>query len=188
MSSEVPLEVKAISILRNHLELAVAEITSLLGEEAKRPEHNTIDRIRDAFPQDLQGLLYFEDVAEYIIIKPRQYLGSDNFGKIASIVRDQLRGEYISAGQDSHFRVSKTAQPTRQPIPQFDPEDLMKHAWKGKRIGQGQYTEGSLAWGWDYADKFQETTIKILKKDAIFELEGYQFSLEGKIVQTQKIR
>jgi len=35
-------------------------------------------------------------------------LGSDNFRRVASIIRDQLSGEYISAGKDSHFRVPKT--------------------------------------------------------------------------------
>jgi len=37
-------------------------------------------------------------------IKPRQFLGSDNFAKIASIVRG-AGGQYISAGKDTHFRI-----------------------------------------------------------------------------------
>jgi hypothetical protein len=71
------------------------------------PASRTIDDIQRVFPQELAGMLYFEESGEYIIIKPRQYLGSDNFARIASIVRDELRGEYISAGRDSHFRVYK---------------------------------------------------------------------------------
>lgn len=67
----------------------------------------TIDDVQRVFPQELAGMLYFEEAAEYIIVKPRQYLGSDNFAKIASIVRDQLGGEYISAGRESHFRVPR---------------------------------------------------------------------------------
>ena len=67
----------------------------------------TIDDIQRVFPQELAGMLYFEESGEYIIVKPRQYLGSDNFARIASIVRDELRGEYISAGRDSHFRVPR---------------------------------------------------------------------------------
>jgi len=41
-----------------------------------------------------------------VIIKPRQFLGSENFAKIASTVRG-IGGEYISAGKESHFRVPR---------------------------------------------------------------------------------
>jgi len=68
----------------------------------------TIDSVQRLFPPDLAGLLYFEDTNEYVLVKPKQYLGSDNFRRIASIVRDQLGGEYVSAGRDSHFRIPKT--------------------------------------------------------------------------------
>jgi len=67
----------------------------------------TIDSVQRFFPPDLASLLYFEETDEHILVKPRQYLGSDNFRRIASIVRDQLNGEYISAGRDSHFRIPK---------------------------------------------------------------------------------
>jgi hypothetical protein len=66
----------------------------------------SIEDIRTAFPQDLEHLLSFEEKDDYIMIKPRQFLGSENFAKIASAVRG-LGGEYISAGRDSHFRVPK---------------------------------------------------------------------------------
>jgi hypothetical protein len=66
----------------------------------------SVEDIRMAFPEDLENLLSFEEKGEYIIIKPRQFLGSENFAKIASAVRG-MGGEYISAGRDSHFRVPK---------------------------------------------------------------------------------
>ena len=62
--------------------------------------------IRTVFPKELESMLFFEDTGNYIMIKPRQYLGSDNFAKIASLVRGE-GGEYISAGKESHFRVPK---------------------------------------------------------------------------------
>jgi hypothetical protein len=58
------------------------------------------------FPEDLENLLSFEEKDQYVVIKPRQFLGSENFSKIASIVRG-VGGEYISAGKASHFRVPK---------------------------------------------------------------------------------
>ncbi len=62
--------------------------------------------IRSAFPEELENMLFFEDAGTHIIIKPRAYLGSENFAKIASLVRGE-GGEYISAGKESHFRVPK---------------------------------------------------------------------------------
>ncbi len=64
------------------------------------------DDVRTLFPKDLEDMLLFEEKEEYIVIRPRQYLGSENFAKIASVVRDQ-GGEYISAGKESHFRVPR---------------------------------------------------------------------------------
>jgi len=66
----------------------------------------TVADIKTVFPQELESMLFFEDTGKYIVIKPRQYLGSENFAKIASLVRGE-GGEYISAGKESHFRVPK---------------------------------------------------------------------------------
>ena len=65
-----------------------------------------MDDVRLAFPEDLEALLSFQEKGDYVMVKPRQFLGSENFAKVASAVRG-LGGEYISAGKDSHFRVPK---------------------------------------------------------------------------------
>jgi hypothetical protein len=62
--------------------------------------------IKAIFPKELENMLFFEDTGTHIMIKPRQYLGSENFAKIASLVRT-AGGEYISAGKESHFKVPK---------------------------------------------------------------------------------
>ncbi len=69
-------------------------------------EKKSVDDVRLAFPEELETLLNFQEKDDYIMVKPRQFLGSENFAKIASTVRG-LGGEYISAGKDSHFRVPK---------------------------------------------------------------------------------
>lgn len=69
-------------------------------------ETRTINDVKTLFPSDLGELLIFEENKEYIIIKIRRFLGSDNFSKIAAIVRS-VDGEYVSAGKDSHFKISK---------------------------------------------------------------------------------
>jgi hypothetical protein len=70
------------------------------------PKTRTIEDMRMSFPEELEARLDFEDKGEFIIIKPKQFLGSENFAKIASAVRG-MGGEYISAGKESHFRVPK---------------------------------------------------------------------------------
>ena len=73
----------------------------------KVPERvQAIDDIKMMFPEDLENLLSFEEKEDYIMIKPRQFLGSENFAKIASVVRG-IGGDYVSAGKASHFRVPR---------------------------------------------------------------------------------
>lgn len=62
--------------------------------------------IQAAFPKVLLEMLSFEESEMYVMIRPRQFLRSEDFAKIASVSRD-LGGEYISAGKDSHFRIPK---------------------------------------------------------------------------------
>ena len=69
-------------------------------------KQRSVDEIRMSFPEELEARLGFEDKGDFIIIKPKQFLGSENFAKIASAARG-MGGEYISAGKDSHFRVPK---------------------------------------------------------------------------------
>ena len=94
--------------------LAVSQITQPAPSPAAptpaTPEaygkKTSIDDIKMMFPEDLENLLSFEEKQDYIMIKPRQFLGSDNFAKIASIIRG-IGGDYVSAGKGSHFRVPK---------------------------------------------------------------------------------
>ena len=92
--------------------MAVSQITQPAPQAPAPVSHEihekkkSLEDIRMVFPEDLDALLSFEEKGDYIIIKPRQFLGSENFAKIASAVRG-MGGEYISAGKDSHFRVFK---------------------------------------------------------------------------------
>lgn len=78
------------------------------GTTAPTPETRTrlIAQVRTTFPKELEDLLTFEEAGEYIIIRPRKYLGSENFAKIASLVRS-AGGEYVRAGKESHFKVPR---------------------------------------------------------------------------------
>ena len=91
--------------------VAVGQITQPPVSQAPVPKEagsklRSLDDIRMSFPEELETRLGFEEKGDFIIIKPKQFLGSENFAKIASAVRG-MGGEYISAGKDSHFRVPK---------------------------------------------------------------------------------
>jgi hypothetical protein len=94
--------------------LAVGQITQSPPQPQPSPpavpsessKMRTVEDTRMSFPEELEARLDFEDKGEFIMIKPKQFLGSENFAKIASAVRG-MGGEYISAGKESHFRVPK---------------------------------------------------------------------------------
>jgi hypothetical protein len=91
--------------------LAVSKFTQPISAPPPVPlqipeKTKVIEDIKMLFPEDLENLLSFEEKEDYVMIKPRQFLGSENFSKIASTVRG-VGGEYVSAGKASHFRVPK---------------------------------------------------------------------------------
>jgi hypothetical protein len=102
---QVSISLKAIAVSQLSQPLATPPTPAPVVQKA--PERaQAIEDIKMMLPEDLENLLSFEEKEDYIIIKPRQFLGSENFAKIASAVRG-IGGEYISAGKASHFRVPK---------------------------------------------------------------------------------
>jgi len=110
--NEILLVLKSISeelrtVSASLKSMAVSQITHPVGQAqavVSSEGQKSLEDFRMSFPEELENLLSFEDKTDYVMIKPRQFLGSENFAKIASTVRS-LGGEYISAGKDSHFRV-----------------------------------------------------------------------------------
>jgi len=108
---EMPTNIKAITIIRNHLDLAVSEINDLLQEEAIRLKIHVEMMPVEAkeiqhFPTDLAKMLDFHDEGDWLKVSPKTFLVPNDFGKVLSIVRE-LGGEYVSAGKNSHFKVPK---------------------------------------------------------------------------------
>jgi len=110
---------KTLSDISEEMRTVSASMKSLAGSQIAQPTANqaptlpetgakqrSLDEIRMSFPEELESRLSFEEKGDYMIIKPKQFLGSENFAKIASAVRG-MGGEYISAGKESHFRVPK---------------------------------------------------------------------------------
>lgn len=86
------------------------DITSSIDRylDTIKPVEINIEKIKGQFPPNLREQLVFDETSQYLIFRPKGYLDTEVFAKIASIIRDQLGGEYISAGKESHFRVRKT--------------------------------------------------------------------------------
>lgn len=97
-----------IRMLRAYLESNVEEERAAPRPSVSQPmKMRTIDEVQRVFPKDLLSLLIFEVKEDYIIVKPKQYLGTENFARVASIVREQFGGEYVSQGRESHFRIPR---------------------------------------------------------------------------------
>jgi hypothetical protein len=102
---QVSISLKSVAVSQLAQPGAVATpspvVTPKITERAQ-----SIEDVKLMFQEDLGNLLSFEEKEDYILIKPRQFLGSENFAKIASVIRG-MGGDYISAGKASHFRVPK---------------------------------------------------------------------------------
>lgn len=113
----------------------------------------TVENVRMLFPEYLETMLNFEDEGDYIKISPKQFLGSENFAKAASVVR-QNGGEYISAGKDSHFRHYKKAEHR----PSGEAQDYQRET-AGKAKAAAQDIQ-------DFTDEFGRIWRRTKKKDA----------------------
>ena len=82
-----------------------SELNPAVKKEIQTGTSATV-QVKNNFPQNLAELLTFEIKGDCAVIKPKQFLGSENFAQIAAVVRN-LGGEYVSAGKDSHFKIPK---------------------------------------------------------------------------------
>lgn len=77
-----------------------------LAVSAEASQVMTVEDAKMLFPKDLEEMLSFEEEGRFITMRPRRFLGKDNFAKIASIVKSN-GGEYVSAGKQSHFKIGR---------------------------------------------------------------------------------
>ena len=70
-----------------------------------QPQEATLNNFIAEFPPEQQQRLDFALKGNKFIIRPKQFLGSDMFAQVSAVVRS-FGGEYISAGKESHWRVS----------------------------------------------------------------------------------
>ncbi len=109
MVSEVrDLILEAVCVLADAHEEAALGLREIVQKATDTTPSNLAKYkdILESFPEDLRGLLSFKEEGDTVIVNPRQFLGSENFAKIAAIAKE-LGGEYHSAGKDSHFSIPK---------------------------------------------------------------------------------
>jgi hypothetical protein len=68
-----------------------------LASESKQP----------IFPEPYGEMLTISDQGDFWQIKPKRFLGTEDFAEIGRIVR-AYNGHYVSAGKASHFSIPKT--------------------------------------------------------------------------------
>lgn len=109
---QVSASLKSLAVSQITQPIAAHPAPALSQPVAGAPQSSgkskALEDIKMMFPDEVENLLSFEEKDDYIMIKPRQFLGSDNFSKIASVVRS-AGGDYVSAGKASHFRIPKKA-------------------------------------------------------------------------------
>ena len=83
--------------------------------------------------------------------------------------------EEIRNGVPKKTKKEKNVPPVQYPqsVSQFDPADLVQHSWKGKKISAGKWADGSLAYGWDFKDRFQKQTIQELEIQGTINIDKY---------------
>jgi hypothetical protein len=69
---------------------------------------NQLEKLKKPFG-DLADLLSFTVKDGKVLVKPRQFLGAENFSKVANVVRG-LQGQYISEGKNSRFELPLPSQ------------------------------------------------------------------------------
>jgi len=70
------------------------------------PPIKSTQELNAKIPEDLRPLVAVEETDEAFIIRPRQFLGTENFSKILDIIKKH-GGQYISAGKDSRFEIPR---------------------------------------------------------------------------------
>jgi len=98
------LEQEAVSYVRNaHPEIFSVKQPQQPTKMVQPTIQEQLEKIKAPFG-DLADLLTFTVKNGTVVVTPRQFLGAENFAKIASVVRG-LGGQYVSEGKNSRFEV-----------------------------------------------------------------------------------
>jgi hypothetical protein len=63
-----------------------------------------IQKVKERFLDKWVERIEFSRQGNFIIVKTKQYLNTDDFEELRAVIRD-FGGEYVSAGKESHFKI-----------------------------------------------------------------------------------
>lgn len=107
MDTFIELLKRPVQIPSQVVNNATAQSPLIPQIQAQASADPKLEKIKLALAE-FSSLLEFDSASSNMVylIRAKQFLGSENFAKIASIVRG-LGGSYVSQGKQSHFEVSK---------------------------------------------------------------------------------
>jgi len=68
-----------------------------------------VEQVRMLFPEQYLRILKIYEDGDFVIVMPKSFIDPKDYSKIAAIVRE-VKGEYVSQGKQSHFRIKKVCQ------------------------------------------------------------------------------
>jgi len=85
------------------LEAATVKLRENIKQIQKKPDNpQLLDKLN--LPNELKTLLNAETKENMVILKPKRYLGAENFAKIMEALKP-FEGKYVSQGKNSHFQI-----------------------------------------------------------------------------------
>jgi hypothetical protein len=103
-------EMKTLTSLFKYTKTAMSQNMPTAPAPAPIPAPEMSPRMKEILSalKPVEDLLKIDNESStmMVMVRPAQYLGSDNFSKVAAIVRG-LDGQYVSAGKNSHFEIPK---------------------------------------------------------------------------------
>jgi len=85
------------------LEAATVKLRENIKQIQKKPDNpQLLDKLN--LPNELKTLLNAETKENMVILKPKRYLGTENFSKIMEALKP-YEGKYVSQGKNSHFQI-----------------------------------------------------------------------------------
>jgi len=154
------------------------------------PEPKMIDVMREL--KSTQNMLneFLDEVKKLGFEMVTENASAQTALKDLALKMGDLQSAFIRTVQAPAPKIQQATKSQPMQQGQFDPADLIQHSWKGKKIGDRQYAQGSLTFGWDFATEFKPETIQELIIQGTIQIDQYEISLteNKKLVRTKKMK
>jgi DNA relaxase NicK len=83
-----------------------------LVKSLKESGETTLQKVMEALPQKVMGLVSLSQTEEYITINLKRRLNPEDFKLLASVAINMLKGEYVSTKNGGYFIIRKKSPAT----------------------------------------------------------------------------